>query len=215
VDPRHRLEAQVGAITRPTWWLSSRATPSGPASSARCSRECTLAVIPARPEAAVRRPAAPKGAGGVPALVDGRLLHRQSTKAADQAWEAIKDITSADTNRARRRRPDHPARKSAFDSFTARVRTERQAGPGDDDEAGRTRARSGQTPPGTWNALKRSSRSCSSSTDHGRGGDAELQAAAEKGRRGLSRLRGGTPAVIRAQGGDRRYLFILPWLIGS
>jgi multiple sugar transport system substrate-binding protein len=63
----------------------------------------------------------PKGAGGrgQRSSMDGYFIAK-NTKAADQAWEAIKDITSADTNRAQAKAAlIIPARKSAFDSFTA------------------------------------------------------------------------------------------------
>jgi ABC-type glycerol-3-phosphate transport system substrate-binding protein len=63
----------------------------------------------------------PKGAGGrgQRSSMDGYFIAK-NTKAADQAWEAIKDITSADTNRAQAKAAlIIPARKSAFDAFTA------------------------------------------------------------------------------------------------
>jgi multiple sugar transport system substrate-binding protein len=63
----------------------------------------------------------PKGTGGrgQRSSMDGYFVAK-NTKAADQAWEAIKDITSADTNRAQAKAAYIiPARKSAFDAFSA------------------------------------------------------------------------------------------------
>jgi multiple sugar transport system substrate-binding protein len=63
----------------------------------------------------------PKGAGGrgQRASMDGYIIAK-NTKVADQSWEAIKDITSVETNKAQAKAAFIiPARKSGFDTFAA------------------------------------------------------------------------------------------------